>query len=194
MVEIFGNYLENFESMEYLVISLRSNKFKIGERWKSCDISADFLAEYWGTFYPVHTNSSRNDVNDVKDAVNFIANELFENALKFDAKDSKLPIKLALCIFENELKFYITNAISEYGIKSFQELIKQLLTQDTQSLYFKRLEENAENGDNKESGLGLLTIINDYQCQMAWKFETNFENSGTNLVTTMVTLSIVRTE
>ncbi|MDP8966289.1 MAG: ATP-binding protein, partial [Cyanobacteriota bacterium] len=40
------------------------------------------------------------------------------------------------------------------------------------------------------SGLGLLTMINDYQAQLGWKFETIQKDPEAIAVTTMVQLKV----
>ena len=64
------------------------------------------------------------------------------------------------------------------------------MNSDPEEIYFKQLEELAENEDDDSSGLGLLTMINDYSARLAWKFETVQENPDITTVTTMVSIKV----
>ncbi len=188
MCEIFGEYTESGDSKEFLIISFSPSNIPFQERWRNNGISADFLADYWGTFFPVHDSSSGH--SEVKDAVSYIANELLENAVKFSYEASEYPMSIRLYLSDDKLYFYVTNSVNPQGIKSFQSLIRELLTEDTDELYIRKIESNAD--DDTDSGLGFLTIINDYEASLAWKFENVQGEPDVMAVTTMVGLPIVR--
>ncbi len=190
MAEIFGDFVEIGECLEFLVISFSSSTIPIQDRWRNNSLSADFLADYWGTFFPVHNKSSHKR-SEVQDTVNYIANELLENAVKFNWEESKHPIKIALFLTEDILRFYVTNGVNPENAGQFQKFIQEILTEDTDELYIRQLENNAGEDEGNESNLGFLTMINDYDARLAWKFET-LQNPKTVIVTTMVELAVVR--
>lgn len=189
MAEIFGDFAEIGECLEFLIISFSSSTIPIQDRWRNNSLSADFLADYWGTFFPVRNKSSRSEVQDI---VNYIANELLENAVKFNWEESKHPIRIALYLTEDVLRFYVSNGIDPQTVSPFQNFIQELLTKDTDELYIRQLESNAGEEESDESCLGFLTMINDYDARLAWKFET-MQDPEAVIVTTMVELAIVRT-
>lgn len=193
MVQIFGDYVEFEEHNEYLVMSFFHKKLSIQETWRANSLSADFLAGYWGTFFPVHDASSEMKRNEVQDSVNFIINELLENALKFSYVPANKPItaKLMLSMSQSDLVFYVVNGIDSERIPKFQTYIQKLLSEDTNEMYIQQMEENALH--NEHSRLGLLSLINDYEAQLAWKFEES-QTSGVPMLTTMVKLEIVRSK
>ncbi len=188
MYEIFGDFIESGNSKEFLIISFSPSNIPFHERWRNNGISADFLADYWGTFFPVHDSSSGHA--EMKDAVSYIANELLENAVKFSYEASEYPMSICLYLSDDNLYFYVTNSVNPEGIEKFQNLIRELLTEDTDELYIRKIESNVD--DDTDSGLGFLTIVNDYEAKMAWKFETVQQEPETIAVTTMVRLPIVR--
>lgn len=193
MIEMFGNFCEEGETPEFLVISFSSTtKLPIQDRWRNKSLSADFLADYWGTFFLVQNASAQELQAEVKDAVSYISNELLENAVKFHYEPDHAPIKIGIYLFREALRFYVTNSIDPQSVKSFQQYIHTLLTEDPGELFFQQLERNATQEDSTESHLGLLTIINDYQGEIAWKFENMLQHPDIILVTTMVQLEIVR--
>jgi len=189
MFEMFGNFIEMGETQEYMILSFSSSALPIQERWRNNSLSADFLADYWGTFFPVGGDSPRHERSEVRDAVSFIANELLENAVKFSYKP-EFTIKIGLYLSEDELRFYVSNSINPRSVAKFQNFIREILTEDPDELYLRQLEKNADEESGEESHLGFLTIVNDYNANIAWKFET--VQPELIIVTTMVKLGVVR--
>ena len=50
--------------------------------------------------------------------------------------------------------------------------------------------EEDDKKDTEASGLGFLTMLNDYGAQLAWKFDTQESDREVTTVTTLVTLPI----
>jgi len=189
MVETFGNFIEPGETLEYLIISFSSSTLSIHERWRNNSLSADFLAEYWGTFFPASDRSTKGR-NEVRDAVGYIANELLENAIKFNYEKARKPVKIGLYLSDSELRFYVTNSVAPDSVEAFKGYIREIMTQDPDELYIRQIERNAEN-ETEDSRLGFLTMINDYGARMGWRFEKD-EIDQFIYVTTMTLLPIVR--
>ena len=189
MPQIFGEFVEQENGNEYLVIHFSPTSLPLQQRWQNSGLSADFLAEYWSTFFPAHDLPSRNKQNEIKGTINYIANELLENLMKFAYQPAQHPVSLGLYLFENEFKFYASNAIAPEAIEELQTRIHALLTEDPQHLYMEQVEKNAS-GESSGSQLGFLTMVNDYQAHLGWKFETSSRNSDVVVVTTMVHLAL----
>ena len=83
MTQIFGDFIENPSSQEYLIIGFSPTSLPLQQRWRNSGLSADFLADYVSTFFPGGDTTALNRKAEVKDAVSFVANELLENAMKF---------------------------------------------------------------------------------------------------------------
>ncbi len=187
--QIFGEFVEN-ECAEYLVISFSPGSIPIQRRWRNNSFSAEFLADYWGTFFPVLEGPGQADRAEIKDAVSFISNEMLENAIKFANTASRLPITIGLYLDGNELRFCVTNSVTHPHAALFQEYIGKVLSEDADKLYMRHLEDTV----SEQSKLGLLTIMNDYKAKLAWKFQALKGEDETVVVTTMVRLPIVRVE
>jgi len=85
---------------------------------------------------------------------------------------------------------FTNNSINSDLVHGFQAFIQELLTSDTNELYIQQLEKSAET-DSEGSGLGLLTMINDYSATLGWKFETTTEGDRTMTnVTTMAQIKV----
>ncbi|WP_253274191.1 DUF6272 family protein [Myxosarcina sp. GI1] len=126
----------------------------------------------------------------IKSAVSYIANELLENAVKYSNKKSELPISIQIHLNYDRIIFQTTNSLRQQDFNNFQACIQKLLNSDPDELYLYILEKNAIDENNENSGLGFLTMVNDYNAKLGWKFEKftrQFEEIG---VTTMVQLQI----
>lgn len=191
MTEIFGDFVEIPPvSNEFLMIGFSPYSMPLKQRWRNNGLSANFMADYVTTFFPKseydpETLSRR---NDIKSSVSFIANELLENAMKFSDDTVNQPISIQLYLKTDRLIFVVVNSITPEAVKPFKEFIEKLINSDTETLYIEQIEQNLEN--DTQSGLGYLTMINDYFARLGWKFETiQIEPKIVN-VTTMVQLAI----
>jgi hypothetical protein len=194
MSKMFGNFVEMDRGLEYLSMSFSSSTLSVRDRWLNNSLLADFLADYWRTLFPVYDSSAEHTQIDVREAVRYIANELLDNAVKFSQETQEEPIQIALYLSDNNLRVYVTNKVNPRTASQFQRYIQQLLTESPRELYIRQVESNAREESNTESRLGLLTIIHDYQAQLAWKFDMVRQNPEIIVVTTMVELTIGRSQ
>jgi len=192
MMEIFGNYEELPFTEEYLIIGFSPSSVPLKQRWRNNGLSADFLADYLITFFPSREEEpeSIERQNEIKGAVSYIANELLENAMKFNDEKTDYPISIRLQLDTERMVFTITNSIPKENVPSFQSYIKELTTSDPGELYIHKLEKNADDENSTASGLGLLTMILDYMAILGWKFETVEGTEEIITVTTMVQLTV----
>jgi len=191
MTQIFGDFTEKISpDIENLSINFSSPK-QLSEYWQNNGLSAEFIADYLITYFPANPTepNSLKKQKKVKGSSNFIANELLENASKFNDKSSNYPIYVEIYLQVNHIGFRVTNSVSEFHIKPFQQFINTLLSSDPEELYFNHLEQD-ENHDN-HSRLGLLTIIKDYSTKIGWEFKTlSYQTKPVTVVTTMVQLQL----
>lgn len=193
MAQVFGNFNEQLgHSDEYLVIGFSPSSAPLKQCWRNNGLSADFLADYVTTFFPVDdaTVDSLSRQSEIKGAVAYIANELLENAMKFNDNATQFPISLSLQLYNDKIVIVITNAISPTDVLKFQQFIEKLQSEDPQELYIHQLENNAAAENSEHSGLGLLMMINDYMATIGWKFETVQITPTVTKVTTMVQLDV----
>ncbi len=188
--QIFGDFVEPGKSQEYLVINFSPTSMPLQQRWRNNGLSADFLADYWITFFPVDDHFSFSKQIEIKGAINYIANELLENAMKFSYQSPDYQVTISLYLSKNELRFYTCNSINPETIGEFQDSIKKLLTEDAAKLYVHQLESNANEKNGVTSHMGYLTMIHDYKAHLAWKFETIQPDPLLIILTTMVRLVI----
>jgi hypothetical protein len=189
MQQIFGDYTEQDCDQEHLILRFSPSSVPLHQRWYNTGLSADFAADYWATFFQARDDSSQGQQQENKDAVNYIANELLENTMKFNHRSARQPVILGLYLHPDVFKFYASNAIDPGAVQGFQDRIQRLLTGDPLHFYIEQLESNAADPGSTVSCLGLLTILCDYDARLAWKFETM--SAGLVIVTTLVQLALL---
>ena len=192
MIQTFGNFIEPSPSQEYLIIGFSPSSIPLKQRWRNNGLSADFLADYLTTFFPGNQDDSSTLTRqaEIKSAVSYIANELLENAMKFNDENSHYPIDIKLQLKKDGLIFSVANSIPPLSVDKFQAYIQKLLVSDPSEMYIDQLEKNAADENCSDSGLGLLTMLNDYSAKMGWKFEIVQKDPEVIAVTTMVQLTV----
>lgn len=191
--QTFGDYLEELPPYhEQLTLDFSPSTAPPRKRWRNNGRSADFLADFLVTCLPeIETDQDRRWQAEIKDAVSYIANELLENAMKYSDQSQATCTRIHLYFDGSCILFLTQNNVRPEDMRSFQSHIQELLDEDPQELYIARLEASVES-ESSGSGLGLLTMINDYEAKLSWKFDQVGEPlSPTAIsVTTMVQLEI----
>jgi len=193
--EIYGDFNDEKqpECEEYLSIRFSPSRLPLKKRWENNGLSADFISEYFKIFYVSRQEENGDILNDIllenlQNSVKYVANELLENAMKFQA-----PIiyptaaRIFLSLYNDKLVFYIKHSITAQQAESFEIFIKKVLENDPQALYMEAMRESAREENAHRSGIGLLSMICDYNAKLGWKFES-IDGVPLVTVTTMVTL------
>ncbi len=201
MDEIWGDFPESLPSNEEcLLLGFSPSLIPLKQRWRNNGLSADFLADYLKAFFV----TDKDDIEfmaqpppeaisqpaEIHSAISYIANELLENAMKFNDSTSSHPISIQLQLYPDKLIFLVTNSIKPDAVEKFKTFIQELLSSDSSEMLLRRLEKNAQEDHLESSGIGILCIINDYPAKIGWKFTKVEENSEIIIVTTMVQLMI----
>ena len=190
MVKTFGHFLEDTSNTpEFLLIGFSPSAIPLKQRWRNNGLSASFIADYLVTFLPVDETKPEmvDKRNKLIGAVRYIANELLENAMKFNHEDAQQPVSIKLELMNDRVVFRAFNAIDPETVDRFQAFIQELTMNDPGELLIRQVEKNTlENWDS--SGLGLLTIMNDYAAKLGWKFDAPAQMPDIVTVTTTVQL------
>jgi len=196
MTHIFGEYREKLPSdQEFLLLGFSPRSIPIQQRWRNNGLSADFVADYLTTFFPINEEQSSTKAKqaELKSGVSYIANELLENSMKFHDKTSSHPIQFGIYLLEDTVLTILlqaTNSVSHTTLDKFQAFIHELINSDPEELFIRQLEKNAEEENFHASGLGLLTMINDWNAKLGWKIETVSQEPEVVTVTTVAQLVI----
>ncbi|AFY72518.1 hypothetical protein Syn7502_00354 [Synechococcus sp. PCC 7502] len=188
---VFGKFLEPLPATdEYLTINFSPTSTSRKERWRNNGISADFLGDYFGSFFPISEDSQAiiDKREEIKSTVSFIANELLENAMKYSDQISRLPVSISLHLYETELVFVAANHAHISTVDGYQKFIHELINSDIDELYTKQMEK-AATGESGSS-MGLLTMINDYNASLGWKFRSLLDKPNIFQVIIMVSLAV----
>jgi hypothetical protein len=191
MAQIFGHFIDRQDADgEYLKLGFSPTSIPIQQRWRNNGLSADFLADYLSTFFPGEDTASAERQVEIKGAVSYIANELLENAMKFSYAPAHHAISLAMYLEPDAISLYVTNSVDPQALATFQQAIQCLLIEDPHDLYLERLLRNAEADNGDASGVGILTMLNDYGATIAWKFAPVAPAAEVMTVTTMVRVPV----
>jgi hypothetical protein len=192
MNNIFGYFVDKPLSQDQLILRFSPSSVPIKERWRNNGLSADFMADYLTSFFPKDDNepSTIQRHEEIKSATGYIANELLENSMKYCNYSAKFPITIQLQLDADQIRFFVTNSINKSEVDKFVVFIQELMISDPNEMYFQQLEKNAEDENSKTSGLGLLSMVNDYSAMLGWKFQVAQQTPEIIAVTTMVQLTI----
>jgi len=190
MSKIIGQFTEPCQTSEYIIMSFSASSLPIQDRWRNNSLSANFLADYWEFFFLAQATARYPFAFGLKDTFSYVMNELLENAVKFHHEESGIPIRLGVYQIKGSLQVYVTNSISAKAISPFQAYLQTLLSEDLDELYLRQIEGNARQDGDTESHLGLITLLNDYQIPLGWKFERAEQKPNSTLITTMAQLAI----
>jgi hypothetical protein len=188
MKEVIGEFTAGpGEVRDGLELSFSPSSVPLKQRWRNNGLSADFLADYVITFFPRDESdpASHRRQQEIRGAVNYIANELLENAMKYCVEQLAQPTTIRLVLVADAVMFSETNTTSAERAREFRGFVRELAEGDAALLYVQQLERAA---DGTGSGLGLLTMVNDYGARLGWQFEDL--GSGAMRVTTQVRLEI----
>lgn len=194
-VQLFGNFIEDFPpEQDCLELRFTPSSHPIRKRWRSHRLSAHFVADYFSNFLPVDDDDpgAERRIKESKGAVSYVANELLENAMKFNHGASSYKVRFGihfLGLGEITAVIFTTNSIDPERLDSFQAFIQELLSSDPNELFIQQVEKSAE-ADAETSGLGLLTMLNDYGAKLGWRFETRDSGVPCIIVTTMAQIKV----
>ncbi len=193
--EYFGDHQlpRSSGKFEYLTLAFSPLSTPLRSRWRNNSLSADFLGDYVVTFLPaneaVETRQQRQ--RDIRHAVSYIANELLENAMKYHAQDLDIPITIDLVLTKDHVSVSSTNGALNEQARRYKAFIQRLLSSGPRDLLLDQLE-NAKDMDEKEgSGLGLVTMLTDYDATLGWQFATDSAVAGATSITTNVLIPLL---
>ena len=188
--EPIGAFLEKLPSTdEHLTINFSPGFAPRKQRWRNYGLSADFLGDYFATFFPGDElpEDKIGKPETIKGSVSYIANELLENAMKYNEESAKFPVSISLYLYDEKLVFLVSNYTDQASGQAYSDYVKKLLTSDIDELYGEHLERAATS--NGISQMGLLTILNDYGATLGLKVDP-VDASDLYRVTTMVLLPV----
>lgn len=194
-VKTYGAFQQDMSphSQEHLALFFSPSHVPIGKRWESNGLSADYIADYFRSLYVNNNDKDKQVLDEITlsnlyDAIKYVSNELLENAMKFQDERIQSSAEIFLSLHTYELIFCVTNGVSQQQAQRLRKHIEKILHSDPQEVYFETMRNSIKEENQEESGLGLLSMICDYEANVGWKFEYYPDKT---LVSTMVTLHMV---
>lgn len=154
----------------------------LGRTWKQAGATSDFLGEIIAT----QGAKSGLDYSETRHCIIYLVNELLENAIKFCSPgDVEVRCSLENATFE----LVVINMIAPERVPGLQGLLAELTSRDPGELLIERIEANAADENSSASGLGILTLMNDYGAQMGWHF-SDASSGSDHVLRTLASLSL----
>jgi hypothetical protein len=181
MMQLFGN-IESTNGNAADIGRLRLADGALDISWHHCSTTADFL----GDFFATQTRKTDFEYNEIRHGIGYLVNELLENAVKFRAPGD---ISIEASLQDGNFELRVSNLVEEQTALRFQRVLAEITARDPGELLIERIEENAADPSSSGSGLGLLTLMNDYNARLGWKF-TRDEEAGPVRLETYAALSL----
>lgn len=144
--------------------------------WKHSGMTSDFIAEMMAPrFHP-----TKRLYNQLRQDIGYLANELIENAIKFRAPGEVVVEALAQ---SDCVRLRVCNFVDRETAARFQRLLVTVTNGDPGDLLIQQIEASATSASGNASGLGLLTLMSDYEVQFAWLFEEDGPHERSRLET-----------
>lgn len=135
----------------------------LGVSWQHASETCEFLGD---VFALQHARTGA-DYTDARHSIIYLVNELLENAIKFRAPGD---IRLDCSLEGGNFELTVSNDTAPDVADRFQSLLEEITSRDPGELLIERIEANAADENSSASGLGLLTLMNDYGARLGWHF------------------------
>lgn len=184
---------------EFLQLSFSPLSAPLRSRWRNNGLSADFLGDYATTFLPAETGATPTQAvartKEIRYAVTYVANELLENAMKYHVRECDAAIELQMELSPRRMVIRVCNAASGDQTRNYMSFADGIRDADPAELAARCFDEapapNPESGEYEDiSGLGLITMMNDFNVKLDWNFRPWRPGGDIQLVTTSATLEI----
>lgn len=186
MKTFFGNYREKIlEGPPLFRIEFAADEFFF--KWEYCGLTADFTGNYLCNVM-LQGAKAVSLSDETAHAIRYIVNELLENTLKFRCLEN---IIFSCAIDADELVFMTANTVNSSILPALVSKLENISNGNTETMFFERLEKNAASETQTGSGLGYLTMINDYGAEIGWKIESIPDEKECLRFETMVFLKII---
>lgn len=154
----------------------------LGVTWQHASATCEFL----GDIFAMRLAKSGTDYNEARHSIIYLVNELLENAIKFRSPGD---IEVRGSLEDGNFEVTVVNHTAPETAEKFQGLLSELTTRDPGELLIERIEANAADENSSGSGLGILTLMNDYGARLGWQF-SDAPAGGTVVLSTRASLTL----
>ena len=168
--EILGSFREKQAEEPASEAALELDCADLLQHWRRVSLSSDFLAKYYSFYFPYREKAKgRISRETAENSISFVLNELIENTAKY-SNTAETGVRARVLLLERAVLLEVSNSVSEALADEFQASMREVLSGNTEELYISKLESNLQKAKS-DSGLGFLTLINDYKIGLGFKFE-----------------------
>lgn len=171
----FGDIARNNRSGAFAMRIVISDG-PLGVSWQHASETCEFL----GDVFALRHARQGADYNDARHSIIYLVNELLENAIKFRVPGA---IRVDCSLEDGNFELTVSNDTAADVADRFQTLIEEIISRDPGELLIERIEANAADQNSSGSGLGLLTLMNDYGARLGWDFRTAASGAAITLST-----------
>jgi hypothetical protein len=150
--------------------------------WQHASATCEFLGDI---FAARHARAGQ-EYREARHSIIYLVNELLENAIKFRSPGD---IELRCSLEGGNFELMVSNRSLRDVATRFQSLLAEVTARDPGELLIERIEANAADEGSSASGLGLLTLMNDYGARLGWTFQ-DAPGDGTVLLETRASLTL----
>jgi hypothetical protein len=169
-METLGAYIERPTEPVASETALQLACTDMLQHWRRVSLSSDFLAKYYSFYFPYREKAKgRISRETAENSISFVLNELIENTAKY-SNTAETAVRIRVLLLERTIQLEVANAVTEELADDFLASMREVLAGNTEDLYLAKLEANLEQA-RSDSGLGFLTLINDYQIVLGIKVE-----------------------
>jgi len=175
MMKQFGDTARNNSSGAFTMRIVISDG-PLGVSWQHASETCEFL----GDVFALHHAKGGSDYTDARHSIIYLVNELLENAIKFRVPGA---IRIDCSLEDGNFELTVSNDTAPEVATRFQALIEEIISRDPGELLIERIEANAADESSSGSGLGLLTLMNDYGARLGWDFISSTSGAAVTLST-----------
>jgi hypothetical protein len=168
--QTLGRYQEEVQGNPLSETALHLSSTDMLQHWRRVSLSSDFLAKYYSFYFPYREKAKgRISREAAENSISFVLNELIENTAKY-SNTPQTAVRVRVLLLERTILLEVSNSVTAALADEFLATMREVLSANTEELYLRKLEANLEK-TRSDSGLGFLTLINDYQVALGFKFE-----------------------
>lgn len=173
---------QHANSPQAFAMSIVLRQGPLSVSWQHASATCEFLGD---VFAVRHAKDGR-DYSEARHSIIYLVNELLENAIKFRSPGD---IEVRCSLEDGNFELTVRNHASSDVASRFQSLLSEITARDPGELLIERIEANAADETSSGSGLGLLTLMNDYGARLGWKF-SDTPAAGTVVLSTHASLTL----
>lgn len=168
---VLGQYVDEPGTKPLSHSLLVVNSKEMMRNWRTVSLSSDFFAKYYSYYFPYKEKAKEWISRDAaENSISFVLNELIENTAKYSNTENQ-AVSIRVMLLKDDIVFSISNFVTASIAEAFVKLAREILESNPEELYIMRLEKNTQ-AEEAGSGLGYLTLINDYGIALGFRFET----------------------